>query len=339
MAWNWYMAYALPSGTGGAILNGQVGQGGFDAHNVLEVVAAGAGELGIRAAGTSVVDVWRKNVPDLSEITLGTRWLWQTGGANSKLIFALYNGNTLGLNVRMTTDGVVAVLRGGTLLADNVAELNANTRYWVELSAKIDGTEGDWTLRIDGVEIGSGSSENTGSAAIDNVRGRADGGTAGIGNARGWWGTLYIRERPALEDGFLGPLVPTVLDPDSDVAVDWTPSTGTDNYALVGTPLDIGTYVDSDTATDVDEYTAEDLGAGVNSVVAVLRFSVSEAPNGGSPQIAHGIKRGSTEVYGDERVVGVGGRRYNVTQFETQPNAAPWSVAAVNELRILRKAV
>jgi hypothetical protein len=323
----------LPTGTTGR--DWAQGDGALEAVNtnsVTQVYAVGHRWLG---GNFNAQPLCRIAVPDLEELVVG--FLWRRNDTNDSTpapFVELRNvANAMQLNLfRNGTD--ILVRRGGTTLHTvSGFTFNPDTNYYVELSCRIGDTEGDWVLRINGEELASGSSENTGTGLIRAIQFNVKGATV----TRGYFSRIYIRERPEGQDGFYGPLAFSLLNPTADVVADWVPDSGVDNYARVQAPADSGSYVESDTVGDVDEYELADLPSGANSIVAMVRVSVSFAPLGGAPQIEHGFKRGATEAYGVERTVGVGGGRSQATAFVTQPNGSPWSVAAAEEVTILRR--
>jgi hypothetical protein len=196
---------------------------------------------------------------------------------------------------------------------------------------------GAFALFVDGVEIaadeGVDTKDTAGDLATMWLR-----GVGGLTSTYTYFTDIYYEEIAAKANR-LGPIRGRLLNATSDVSVDWTPDSGSDNYTQVQMPVGTGSYVDSDTLDDVDEYGLADLPSGVNSILGVTRITVGEAPDGGAPQISHGIKRGSTELYGVERNVGMGVPATQATHFATQPDLSPWTVAAVNDLVLLRKAV
>jgi len=281
-----------------------------------------------------------KTLSGLTLMTVGTR-LISTLAFTSRVILDLRNASGVLLNLFVNASGLVEVRRGTTVLGTSTtAVLGANTESYVELCVLFDGTSGAFVLQVNGAEEASASAVNTADVAVGTGCTRLD--LMGANSTTGHFGytDLYVRERADIEvPGFLGPIIGHLINPTSDISVDWTPDSGADNYARVQTPAATGSYIDSDTVDEVDEYGLASLPAGVNNVLAVSRVSVSEAPDGGAPQISHGIKRGATEKYGAGLTVGVGGVLTQMTHFDTQPDDSSWSVAAVNELVSLLKAV
>jgi hypothetical protein len=293
---------------------------------------------------------WARSVPDLTRIVVGYRWRpIGDGSTNSSSSMPLYflHGASLGINVHREAGAAGSwSLRVGTTVVDSAIFTDlANIDYYIEVSAIIDGTNGEVTVKIDGEVVGEYAGD-TGSSPVTEVRGggrigRGTSSTFGSSGGAVFSSAIYVRERPEGQLGFYGPLSFRRIDPTSDITTDWTPDSGLENFSRVAGVAATASYVESDTLAATDEYGMDDLPSGVNSIIAVVRYSVSEAPEGGAPQIAQGLKRGTTEKYvtDPERTVGVGGPRTQLTPHLTQPNGSPWSTAAVDEINSLLKAV
>jgi hypothetical protein len=350
MAFEWFMAFeALPTfGENDERRLWVSGHGGLDSVETgtgtasLTVEDVG-GQRGIRGRNTNAL--WDKDVPSLSEIVVGFGYSVSSSSAHStdKTIIELRDASASILRLVIMTTGEVQLRKGATVLEGNVYSFGASVRYFIELSARIAETDGDYTLRILGgpspFQIDA-SDIDLGAGPVTIVRGGGLGSSSALGNgpARSWYGPMYIRERPVGQTGFLGPLAVTRLDHTSDILAEWTPDTGSDNFARAAGEMSLTGYLDSDTIGDRDEYEVDDL-VGANSVIAVVRYSLGEAPEGGAPQIQHGLRRDTTEDMGEERTVGIGSPQTQITVFPTQPNGSPWSVAAVNEIKSIRESV
>jgi hypothetical protein len=326
MAFEWFMSPAhLPLGTtspfwavGDGALAGVYGSG-------LSI----ADQDGRRSLRGDTSSGYIFAVPGLSEFRMGGRWRHQI--RDQTLIGFRNVANSELLNVYLTSAGGLNVRRDTTVLASYAGPLSTGVWYYMEVHVVFHGSAGSVTMKIDGVEVLSATGLDTLAVAGPCEFVRLHGGNFGF------WADLYANDRGA----FLGPLEFRRLDPTSDIATAWAPDSGTANFSRVAGVAATSSYVESNTVDDTDEYGVENVPVGVNSIIAVVRYSVSEAPEGGAPQIAQGLKRGATEKYvtDPERTVGVGGPRTQLTPHLTQPNGSPWSVAAADEINSLLKAV
>jgi len=339
MAFEWKMAFDhLPTGADGRIWS--VGEGAIAAHSSTnnEVFSRDLGTFGVRRCmGLADNAYMSVGVDPGLQFTVGMffspalRW---AGALRHLLLFMV--GGTEKVSLRLSpATGTFDVRRGSTTVATSAGALISQGSNYVEFTVYMHASEGSFALRVNGVEVFSGGNDlNLSNTAgdVDSIRfhNPVDYSPNNLD-----FTDLYIRDGGE----FLGPIKGSLLNPTSDVSVDWTPDSGATNYTQVQAPAATASYADSDTVDDEDEYGLADLPAGINSIISVTRVTVGEAPDGGAPQISHGIKRGATELYGVERTVGVGGPRTQATHFGTQPDLSPWSVAAVNDLVLLRKAV
>jgi hypothetical protein len=114
-------------------------------------------------------------------------------------------------------------------------------------------TEGTAEVWVNGASLGSATGLNTGGADITSVQ-FASGGASSTAR----WDNLYI------SDEIEGELVSVLCKPSSDDATQFTPSAGTDNYAMVDDTAQDGdtTYVASGTVGHKDLYGYEDVPSG-----------------------------------------------------------------------------
>jgi hypothetical protein len=344
MAFEWFMAFDhLPATATGRAM--AVGDGAlttaFASSGVTLYDYGGIRRLRTLEGNNSA---WTKNVPNLTELVFGVRFVVDGGSEfnTARAVIGFYNGSTLLLNLYRNTNHTWDVRRGTTTLASDIFSLGLNVDAYIEISAKIDATAGDYTIRLHtglGMTEASASGVNTGNAVITSIQGGPRFYSNGSGTSYTY---MYARERPESQLGFYGPIVMRRLDIDSDISTDWVPDTGSVNYSRLTGVVDTASYVTSDTLDDTDEYGIADLPTGINSIISVVRYNVSEAPDGGSPQVAQGLKRGTTEKYvtNPERMVGVSASpATQLTPHMTQPDGSPWSVAAVDDISALLKAV
>jgi len=320
----WYMAFGhLPTTSANYALG----------HNALASVSNAYVESsfgGRRALVSRLTTTGGFTVTLPTSTTYAIGFYYRTSWVTDPEVFDLRAGSTVRFRLALDT-GKVKVYSdaGATLLGTGTATLSVDTWTYIEVAVTFHGSNASVLVHVNGVADIDVSGVAMAGTGVDTARWWRAGGSTGYAG----WTNLYVRDEATLH----GPIEMTRLNLDSDVAVDWDPDSGATNYTQVQLPAVATSYLDSDTLGDVDENGVGDLPAGVNSIIAVCRVSMAEAPDGGAPQIRHGLKRGTDEEYGTERSVGVGGPRTQLTVFGTQPNGDPWSVAAVDELVSLRK--
>jgi len=87
-----------------------------------------------------------------------------------------------------------------------------------------------------------------------------------------------------------------LLVPDSDDSVEWTPSTGVDNYALVDEvpPSDVD-YVSSGSSGEIDRYTLGDWSGGAKTPQFLVAWVRAKKDIAGTRQLSHGLRSGGSE--------------------------------------------
>jgi len=175
---------------------------------------------------------------------------------------ALYDGGTLGISLRLTTGGGVAVYKDTTLLATSSNILGVNRWYFLELKVTC-AVSGMYEVRLNGQSILSDSGLDTKAGAHDyydivRLSTHISSSTSITID------DLYICDSTGSNNNdFLGPCRVAVLNPTSDSAVNWStvyPAL-TDHYADVddGAAADDTTYVEDATTGHRDLFEYEDL--------------------------------------------------------------------------------
>jgi hypothetical protein len=281
----------------------------------------------------------RIDVPPVVELTVGFRIGSDFAINTTPAIIDLQTsaGTSLLALYHNHSTGKLEVRRGATVLATGTATLTDLLTYYVEFYALIDDTAGAFEVRVNGIEDMAGAGVNTANTSGSCERvvlisiGNNSTNAANVAIAT----DIYIRE--ASGPSFYGPILLRPLRPTSDVQAEWTPDTGTDNYARVNeTTSDQDTsYIESDTMGDRDIYELGDLPGGENSIIAVVGVTVAQAASGGAPLVATGISDGTNTVIGGGRAIGPQGTyQTQTTVFATAPGGGPWSPGEVNALRL-----
>jgi hypothetical protein len=273
-------------------------------------------------------------------------YLPTVGSSAAGPFIQLKEGTTVHLTLALTRTGAssgmikLAMYRGteaGTLLGTSTYELNAGSWYYIEFKGAIHDTTGTYEVRVDGVNKLSDSNvdtRNAGTGIFNTVRvnGPLD------GSVYAWVDDLYILDGSgASMNDFLGPqsvewLVAQAGD-GSNAA--WTPSTGSDNGAMVdeSTPDDDTTYNSSATVDQIDTYnlTNTSLVGTIRAVQSVLRLKKTDAS---ARTIKTVFRSNSTDYDQTEREV-LTTYAYLLEPRATDPNtSAAWASAAVNALQV-----
>lgn len=188
-------------------------------------------------------------------LVIGFRMKTPNSSRTWELIHCYDRDNNLVFKLGVNTTSTFTVYRGSTSLATSAAVLSQNTWYYVELKWTLHDTTGAYDLVLDGTSILSATGTDTKDASADDMASfRFRGTTAATGDE------LFIDDIYALDgsgtanNDFLGDVIVRGYSPDADGSLNqWTPSVGSDHYAVVDdTPLDDTDYLESST-TGQDE--------------------------------------------------------------------------------------
>jgi hypothetical protein len=144
---------------------------------------------------------------------------------------------------------------------------------------------------------------------------------------------LYVLNKDSVgASDFLGPIVITPIRPTSDDTSDWSPSTGTDNYALVDDVIsdDDSTYVYTSNPGSYDLYGYGDLTYATDIVGLAVKSEVRD-DSATSPSLYNAIESGSTTSDGSSTVVSSDSYTGVTRISETDPDTSTaWTVSGVN---------
>ncbi len=228
--------------------------------------------------------------------------------------------------------------RGSTTIESSVTERELGTWYYVELKATVrDGVDGEYELRVDevtdiadtGVNIA-----NTGTDGADVVKFAAT-------TTNSSWDDIYILDNTGGQnDDFLGDstirgILPTAEGNEND----WTPSTGTNNAALVddpaATPNDAD-YVTGVNATDRDLYAYANLAGLINGPIAgIMVTSDMRMVTTGTATVKVIVRQGGVNYNGATHTVnGTPVRGYTQVIENSPDDSAPWEVADLDAMEL-----
>jgi len=187
-------------------------------------------------------------------------------------------------NLRTEADGNISVYFQNSLLDTTTGiDLDDSDWHYIEFNAKCHPSAGSYQLIVDGVTALSdtGLDSQVFPDAGHFIEGRYEGmewGNQDDTDPDYQFDDMYITldDASGLNDGVLGPRVVEAITPNADGdTTDWTPSTGTDNYALVdeNPPNDDTDYneaADSSNVTDLYQYTSLSTIVGAVNAVMIL---------------------------------------------------------------------
>lgn len=170
--------------------------------------------------------------------------------------FMFLEGGLNQVELRFKSDGSIHLYRGGTtdIASSSGGIISLNTWYYLEVKITFSNTVGTIDVKVGGVSKISETSLDTsqsGNEYIDSIRVYANGGFVYLDD-------LYICDTSGAQNNdFLGDVTIKTLYPTSDgTHTDFTPSTGSDHYALVDEAQLTGEtdYNESGTISHKDSY-------------------------------------------------------------------------------------
>lgn len=221
----------------------------------------------------------------------------------SYIVLVLNGGGTF--SVYRDTDGAGLSAPPGVLLATSTNTIVANTWHYIEWRTTVNGTTGQSEVRVNGnptpwINISSANTQAV--AGVPEIRGFQLG--AYQTNDLYFDDVYYLDgNSSAGSTTFLGDCRVNTVFPSSDGnQTDFTPSTGSDNYAMVDevVPDDDTTYNQSSTVNNVDLYGFPDaFGVGVSANVFGVQVSnIVRKTDAGPAAIAPVIRSNSTDYVG-----------------------------------------
>lgn len=265
-----------------------------------------------------------------ASMQIGTLANPATSSNTSGFMFLDDSGNDV-VNVGVQANGSVIAWRGTTpgtnVIATSVAGL-VSSGAWFHLGVEItrNGSTGTLNVYVDGVQVIAATGVNTYASDISSVVLSKQVSTTGL------FDDFYVCDTAAwLGECRSSPLVLT-----GDTAQkDFTPSTGSDNYACVDElPLNSTDYVSSATVGDKDRYTVTDLGYTPTAIVGVKVSTVANKDDITTRTLRNNLKSGGTNVNGTTRALS-SSYRFIEDVFPNDPNTSTnWTKSGVDAIEV-----
>lgn len=255
-----------------------------------------------------------------------------TGTSGLNLRFRLTTSEFVDLRWNGATHTFDAYVNGA-LFAAGTIEIAVNTWFHVQFFATI-ANAGNITVLMNGHEsINTNGDTQPGAAAgADYVY-----VYGGIGV-----GAVYLDDLVYGYDGLLGSLRVRERVPDSDVSVAWTPSTGSDNYAMVDeTPQSDTDYNESDTDGQLDELDLATLDFGTleEEPVALMAWARAQMAEGTGDSIEVGLDSNGTAVSTASILSAAWQYYFHTADEDPDGGGQPWAAASANAATLTYESV
>jgi hypothetical protein len=309
---------------------------GFDYSSTLQDwkdlgdwTGGGAGVISDPFGGNALDgDAWQNHMfgRQPEEFTLGFRLKTEASFSSSTFFMCKqYGQNHIGF--AFNGDGTIRLHTGGAYRKTSTIALQINTWHYIELYGYIDDSSGSALARIDGVECGlyyvgdtrHGGYKYTDALYFDNAT-----GNGGIDD-------IYVLETSGPD--FLGDIRVEALDPEEDgYHKDWTPSSGSDGYAMVDDAAvdDDSTYNTSGSAGDRETYGFGTMETTLGTVYGVQQTALVRKTDAGSRSVSMITRSGSTDYTSGSGAVTDAYARVVGHDSEDHNTAALWTIAGVN---------
>lgn len=284
-----------------------------------------------------------KNFSNSSTVIVG--FAFSTGSIPATSVFLrLRDSATTHLDLRIDTSKAILVTRNGTTLGTTTENLLENTWYYLELKATIHDTTGSYELRINGVSVLSGTDVDTRNGANAYVNQLSLGTPSLTGNAFIFkFDDVYLLDTSgSTNNDFLGDVRVDALFPTADgTYTQWTPSAGSDHYALVDeTTPNTTDYVYDGTEGNKDSFVMSDMSELTSQVIFGVQIKVAALKDdAGSRSLKVGVRSNTTNALSDAQSLSTS-QTYLTHVQETDPDTSlAWEPEAVDAIEALIETV
>ncbi len=284
--------------------------GKWTSLNNAPTIAAGVGRRGTQALsfGASSTLGCAKTMPTSGATwTMGFAIFLRTGTVGQGALCQFTDAGADQIGLYLNTDLTVQMRKNTTTLdSSSVATLTAGVWQYLELKVVINNTTGTYEVRLNGVNILSGTGKNTRSTANNSANGIKLGcltnGLSGMIVTTGWYvDDLYVCDGSGGSNTtFLGDSrIDTLLPSGAGNTTQFTASAGS-NYDCVNEALENGDtdYVQSSTATNKDTYAYSDLSHTPTSVFGVQINLWAKKDDSGARTVCAVTRSGGSDTDG-----------------------------------------
>jgi|PlaIllAssembly_1097288.scaffolds.fasta_scaffold169267_2 hypothetical protein len=297
------------------------------AGNYSAIEASGRFGSRLRLSGGSGSQAWASRTVAASGSTciIGVAFNPLTFYASRPYIFAVLSSGTEQFALGYNSSYQLVVYRGNyaTALGTSARSIWANSWAYIELKVLISNTVGTYELRVNGDVWSSGTGLDTQGATDANWTTVRLDGPWDPSTPADAFDDLYVCDGSGgLNDDFLGDLRVDAHFPTSDGATHtFTPSTGSDHYALVddATPNDDTDYNSTTVTGNKDTLGYEDLKNAGGTIIGVQVALVAKKGDAGTCTLCPVVRHSGTDNEGT--AVGLSTSYLGVVQmYQQNPN-------------------
>ena len=222
----------------------------------------------------------------------------------------------------------------GAKVADGTVFVLDNDWFHVQAYIVIDNSAGSIQVKINGHESISYTGQDTqpgATSTIDYLH------LSGGGN---YSDRSYFDDLVWGTGGYLGDLRCYEKRPDGDGTVTWSPSAGTDNYAMVDeTPQSDSDYNETPTDGNADELDLEDFVGSEGAPVAIMAWVRARQDAGSGDSIKVGVDSGGTDDVSAAQALSDSWQYFTHTLDDNPADSEEWADADIDALKLRYEAV
>jgi hypothetical protein len=288
---------------------------------------------GIVAATTGAISLTTRNgiFASSSARMLGGFWFKASTmpASAATLLQGLGSGGNVCSALQLNTSGAINTLRDtGATLATGAVNVCDNVWHWIEFNWLSSGATLYYQLHVDGTQEYSSFGGST-SATFDHFKFLSCAGvTINLDDL-----IFYDGDGSSFTDSAypLGAREVTTLRPTSDSTVQFTRSTGADNYALVDEVNgDITDYVEDSVSGHTDLYGYSNLGFTPSAINAVMLNNYLQNPSAGTINYKSVCKSSATQTDGASTVAPSSAIVKQDPYYVDPATAAAWTGSGVD---------
>jgi hypothetical protein len=247
--------------------------------------------------------------------------------------FALYrftDAGTSQVEIQLRPDGTLRAVRGGsTVLATSSYALSTGTWYWIEAKVVVDNSVGSVVVRVNGATRINATGLDTQNTANPTANGFAINSGSSVNTL---FGDLIFRNG-ADAASFYDDSIVEADSPDEDgFYSDWTPSVGTDHYAVVDeTAPNTADFLAATTPGNRDSFLFPDIAVPVGTIRAIQLTVAAEKDDGTTREIELFARESGTDYdSGVTEALNVTNTYYSFPWLTNPSTGLAWTEAEAN---------
>ncbi len=261
--------------------------------------------------------------------TIVMGFAYKHGGSGSGILVRFkYEGATQ-TSLHLSWNGLLEARRGtssSNVLGLATEPLRVGTWNYIDVKVVLHDSTGSIQVRLNGQDIINAT----------NVDTKASSGVVAYTSVfieafeRGAWDDLYIYDDTGGDPSLQGSRVIENLLPESDDTSQWTPSTGSDHYALVNdSTINDTTYISHDTINEVDDWNYSNITEIDGGILGLAQFTRVSTDTGGVRTVNSLCESNSTEDLDSVALSEGFNTLYRIIDEDPDTSTA-WTVGGVN---------